>query len=98
KFSQGVQCRFFNSLAVRSSYFSSTKDGSRCMDVRSYDKKNETDFTKKQTLVVASNITMVNDSENIKADIQAGLVKEAIYVGENASLEIKRSVISGFNP
>lgn len=46
KFSQGVQCRFFNSLAVRSSYFSSTKDGSRCMEVRSFEKKSETDFTK----------------------------------------------------
>ncbi|MEP6806757.1 MAG: hypothetical protein ABI892_19675 [Flavobacterium sp.] len=98
KFTQGVQCRFYNSLAVRSSYFSSTKDGSRCMEVKSYEKKSETDFTKKQTLVVATNITMLNDSENIKADIQAGLVKEAVYVAENASLEMKRSVISGFNP
>ncbi|WP_343696125.1 hypothetical protein [Flavobacterium sp.] len=98
KFTQGVQCRFYNSLAVRSSYFSSTKDGSRCMEVKSYEKKSETDFTKKQTLVVASNITMLNDSENINADIQAGLVKEAVYIAENASLEMKRSVISGFNP
>ena len=48
--------------------------------------------------MVATNITMLNDSENIKADIQAGLVKEAIYVAETASLEMKRSVISGFNP
>lgn len=98
KFTQGVQCRLHNSLAVRSSYLSSNKDGSRCLEVASYEKKNETDFTKKQTLVVASNITMLNDSENINADIQAGLVKEAIYVAENASLEMKRSVISGFNP
>ena len=44
KFSQGVQCRFYNSLAVRSSYFSSTKDGSRCMEVKSYEKKSETNF------------------------------------------------------
>jgi hypothetical protein len=98
KFTQGAQCRLFNSLAVRSSYLSSNKDGSRCMEVKSYEKKNETDFTKKSTLVVASNMTMLNDSENIKADIQAGLVKEAIYIGENASVEMKRSVVSGFNP
>ncbi|MWB93755.1 hypothetical protein GON26_05240 [Flavobacterium sp. GA093] len=98
KFTQGVQCRLHNSLAIRSSYLSSNKDGSRCMEVASYEKKNETDFTKKGTLVVASNITMLNDSENIKADIQAGLVKEAVYIAENASLEMKRSVISGFNP
>ena len=98
KFTQGVQCRLYNSLAVRSSYLSSNKDGSRCLEVKSYERKNETDFTKKQTLVVASNITMLNDSENIKADIASGLVKEAVYVAENASVEMKRSVISGFNP
>jgi hypothetical protein len=98
KFTQGAQCRLFNSLAVRSSYLSSNKDGSRCMEVKSYEKKNETDFTKKSTLVVATNVTMLNDSENIKADIQAGLVKEAIYVADNAAVEMKRSVISGFNP
>ncbi|QSW88871.1 MULTISPECIES: hypothetical protein [Flavobacterium] len=98
KFTQGIQCRLFNSLAVRSSYLSSNKDGSRCLEVKSYEKKSETDFTKKGTFVSASNITMLNDSENIKADIQAGLVKEAVYVAENASLELKRSVVSGFNP
>src|SRR6218665_1344709 len=98
KFTQGIQCRLYNSLAVRSSYLSSNKDGSRCLEVKAYEKKNETDFTKKSTFVSASNITMLNDSENIKADIQKGLVKEAVYVAENASLELKRSVVSGFNP
>ncbi|RKR05049.1 hypothetical protein C8C83_4378 [Flavobacterium sp. 90] len=98
KFTQGVQCRLFNSLAVRSSYLSSNKDGSRCVEVKSYEKKNETDFTKKATFVTATNLTMLNDSENIKADIQSGLIKEAIYVAENSSLEMKRSVVSGFNP
>ncbi|MFB9080304.1 hypothetical protein ACFFLS_11575 [Flavobacterium procerum] len=98
KFTQGIQCRLYNSLAVRSSYLSGSKDGSRCLDVKAYEKKNETDFTKKSTLVAAANITMLNESENIKADIQAGLIKEAIYVGENTSLEMKRSVVSGFNP
>ncbi|KVV13500.1 hypothetical protein [Flavobacterium sp. TAB 87] len=98
KFTQGTQCKIFNSLAVRSSYVTSNKDGSRCMEVISYDKKEETDFSKKQTLVTASNITMLNDSQNISADIQSGLVKEAIYIGSDAALEIKRSVVSGFNP
>lgn len=60
--------------------------------------KNDTDFTKKQTFVSAANITLLNDSENINADIQSGLVKEAIYIAESATLEMKRSVISGFNP
>lgn len=98
KFTQGIQCRLYNSLAVRSSYLSSNKDGSRCLEVKAYEKKSETDFTQKSTFVSASNITMMNDSENIKGDIQKGLIKEAVYVAENASLELKRSVVSGFNP
>jgi len=98
KFTQGAQCRLYNSLAVRSSYLSSNKDGSRCLEVKAYEKKSETDFTKKFTYVSASNITMLNDSENIKGDIEKGLIKEAVYIAENASLEMKRSVVSGFNP
>src|SRR5690606_22883131 len=61
KFTQGVQARLYNSLAVRSSYLSSNKDGSRCLEVKGYEKKNETDFTKKFTSVSASNVTLLND-------------------------------------
>jgi hypothetical protein len=68
------------------------------MAVMSYDKRDETDFSKKHTAVNAYNITMLNDSENIALDIQSGLIKEAVYVGNDAILEMKRSVISGFNP
>jgi hypothetical protein len=32
---------------------------------------------------------MLNDSENINIDIQSGLIKEAVYVGNDASIEIK---------
>lgn len=98
KFTQGAQCNITNALAVRSSYLSGNKNGSRCLEINSYDKKEETDFSKKKTSVTAYNITMLNDSENINADIQSGLVKEAVYVGNDVSLEMKRSVISGFNP
>ncbi|HEY4627841.1 MAG TPA: hypothetical protein VIH02_01010 [Flavobacterium sp.] len=97
KFNFGVQCRIDNSLAIRSSYLTSSS-GSRCVDVASYDKKEEVDFTKKQTFVTATNLTLINNSENITTDIQSGLVKEAVYIGENANIEFKRSVISGFNP
>jgi hypothetical protein len=97
KFNFGTQCRIDNSLAIRSSYLTSNL-GSRCIDVASYDKKEEVDFTKKQTSVVATNLTLINNSENINADIQSGLVKEAVYVSQNTSLDLKRTVISGFNP
>ena len=97
KFNYGTQCTIENSLAIRSSYLTSTT-GSRCMNVRSYDKQEEVDFTKKQTLVSARNLTLVNNSENVKVDIESGLIKEGVYVAENASIDFKKSVISGFNP
>jgi hypothetical protein len=97
KFNYGTQCHITNSLAIRSSFLSS-KFGSRCLDVASYDKKEEVDFTKKQTVVVATNLTLVNSSDNINADIESGLIKEAIYIAENSSLECRKTVVSGFNP
>jgi hypothetical protein len=97
RFSQGTQSTLDNSLAIRSSYLTSG-EGSRCMNIASYENKDETDFSKKQTLVTASNITMLNDSENVVADIKSGLIKEAVYIEENASFACSKTVISGFNP
>src|SRR5690606_22461590 len=76
KFNYGANSKLNNSLAVRSPYVSSSY-GSRCLQVSSYNKKEEVDFTKPGTLVAAENITLVTDSDNIKADIDKGLVKEA---------------------
>lgn len=97
-FNYGTQCNIYNSLAVRSSYISSS-DGSRVMHVASYVKdKNEIDFSKKQTLVTATNLTLINASSDLKSEISMGLVKEAIYVAESASLDMSKTVVSGFNP
>ncbi len=97
KFNFGAQCWIDNSLAVRSPYTSSSS-GARCLQVMSYDKKEEVDFSKKGTSVLATNLTLVNDSENLQSDIDKGLVKEAVFIGENALLAMDKSVISGFNP
>ena len=97
KFNYGTQTKLYNALAVRSPYVSS-RDGSRCLQILSYDKKEEVDFTKKATSVMAQNLTLINGSENLEADIEAGLVKEAVFVGQNVSLDLTKSVISGFNP
>lgn len=97
KFNYGAQSQIYNSLAVRSPYVSSS-NGSRCLQILSYDKKEEVDFTKKGTLVVAQNLTLLNNSENLMSDIEAGLVKEAIFIGQNASLDMTKSIVSGFNP
>ena len=97
KFNFGVQCNLNNSLAVRSPYVSNS-EGSRCLNVASYNKKEEIDFSKKATSVVAKNITFLNDSQDLETDIKMGLVKAAVYVGDYASLDMNKSVISGFNP
>ncbi|MEZ4796544.1 MAG: hypothetical protein R2785_05185 [Flavobacteriaceae bacterium] len=97
KFNYGTQSQIYNSLAIRNPYVSNIY-GSRCIQILSYSKKEEVDFTKKGTLVVAQNLTLLNDSNNLSSDINSGLVKEAIYVGQHASLDMNKSVISGFNP
>jgi hypothetical protein len=97
RFTQGTQCKMDNSLAVRHSLFSSSTR-SRCINVVSYDKKEEADFSKNLTNVTALNCTLVNTTESLSADIASGLVKEAIFIGDNTSFSFKRSIISGFNP
>nr|WP_321235013.1 hypothetical protein [uncultured Psychroserpens sp.] len=97
EFNYGAQCWIINSLAVRSPYISGA-DVSRCMSVIAHDLKDEADFTKKQTLVEAENLTLINISNDLNNDIKVGLVNEAIFIGEDASFAIDKSVISGFNP
>ena len=96
-FNYGTQCKLNNSLAVRSPYASSS-EGSRCLEILSYKNEDEVDFSRSLTSVEAKNLTFINDSENLKADIDRGLVTEAIFVGANTSLDMNKSVISGFNP
>ena len=55
-------------------------------------------MTRKGTSLVAQNLTFLNESDNVESDIKLGLVKEAVYVGQNALLDMHKSVISGFNP
>ena len=95
-FTQGAQVNLDNSLAIRNSFVSSA--GSRCIEVDSYERKEDADFSKKMTSVIASNMTMLNDSNNLASDIAAGLIKDAVRVAENCSITVKKSVISGFNP
>ena len=97
KFNFGTSSTIINSLAVRSPY-ASKGEGSICLDIKSYDKKEDFDFSKNQTTVKAQNLTFLNTSKNLKSDIKMDLIKEAVYVGNNASFDMNNSVISGFNP
>lgn len=98
KFNFGANAKLDNSLAVRSPYLTSGTKSSSCIEVSSYDKKEEFDSQKKESVVLANNITMVNDSENLDEDVKSGLVKEGVFVDANASLILRKSVISGFSP
>src|SRR5690606_24956920 len=88
EFNLGTQCNISNSLAIRSPYVSGS-DGSRTMYIASYDKKDEVDFSKKGTFVNAENLTLINVSDNLASDIKVGLVKEALYISEDASLDMR---------
>ncbi|AUS06169.1 hypothetical protein [Pseudotamlana carrageenivorans] len=97
KFNYGVQGELINSLAVRSPYVSSSS-GAKSLEVVAYSERQEVDFSKPSTVVKAQNITVLNSSKDLREDIRMGLVKEGVYVGEHASLDMNKSVISGFNP
>ena len=90
-FTQGVQCNISNSLAVRYPY-SSDVSTSRCFEIDTFDKPDMNDYAKKQTSVVATNMTLINNEENTE-----GLIKEAIYVSEKSYFSLKESVVSGFS-
>lgn len=96
-FDAGTQVTIQNSLAVRSPYDSASK-GAASIHATSTGTQGEENYEKVQTSVNASNLTLLNYSQNLKSDIEVGLVHEAIYVDVNTSFSIDKSVISGFNP
>ncbi|MFE3869078.1 hypothetical protein ACFX5E_13495 [Flavobacterium sp. LS2P90] len=89
-YTQGVQCNISNSLAIRHP-FSSDISGSRCFEIDSYDKPENTDFSKKLSKITANNITLINMEES-----NQGLVREAIYVKDKSYFSLNNSVVSGF--
>ncbi len=97
KFDFGSQVAISNSLAVRSPY-DSASIGAASLYATSQSNTTEADFAKSPTAVVATNLTLLNMSDNLKNAIEVGLVHEAIYVDSNTSLTMDKSVISGFNP
>jgi len=89
-FTQGAQINLSSSIAIRNPY-SSDASRSRCFEIDTYDNKETADLSKPITHVKATKVVFVNIEQN-----DQGLVKEAIYISDNAKLELKNSVISGF--
>lgn len=90
-FTQGVQATISNSLALRNPYISSPTI-SRCLEIENYIVRENTDYSKPNTNIYASNITLINTETK-----DTGLVKEAIYITEGCALTFLNSVIHGFN-
>lgn len=90
-FTQGAQINISNSIAIRHP-FSSDISGSRCFEVDSYDKIENTDI-KRLTKINATNITLVNLEEN-----NQGLVRESIHLKGDTYFTLTNSIISGFSP
>ncbi|VXB10668.1 conserved exported hypothetical protein [Flavobacterium sp. 9AF] len=89
-FTQGVQADFTNSIALRHP-FSSSNAKPRCMEVKSYNDIDKYDPQRSKTNVKATNITLVNIEDN-----NQGLIKEAVYVSNEANLNLSNSVVYGF--
>ncbi|WP_310556539.1 hypothetical protein [Flavobacterium sp.] len=90
-FTEGTQATISNSLALRNPYNSDTAI-SRSFEIGNYSKKENTDFSKKATSVIANNVTLVNTEENA-----SGLVKEAIYITEGCALKLTNSLVYGYS-
>ena len=91
-FTQGTQCFINNSIAMRYPYVSSDVSVSRAIEVDSYDKAENMDFSRKLTNVVAINVVLSNNEEDTM-----GLVKEAISVNDKSTLTFDRGIITGFS-
>ncbi len=96
-FNFGSKNQLSKALAIRFPYTSNSR-GARCLDIKSYDKKENVDFSKEGTSLVAENLELINYSKDLEFDIQAGLIKEGIYVGHNALVSMNKSIISAFKP
>lgn len=89
-FTQGVQADIKNSIAIRYP-FTSDASRSRCFEIDTYDNTETADLAKDITKINATNMVFINYESN-----NQGLIKEAIYISNNAKINLNNSIISGF--
>ncbi|NJM79605.1 MAG: hypothetical protein HC854_08330, partial [Flavobacterium sp.] len=90
-FTQGVQANFSNSIAIRHPYSNALDQQSRCMEIKAYNSIERYDGQVNKTNVNATNLTLVNTEDN-----NQGLIKEAIFISNEATLNFNNSVVYGF--
>ena len=89
-FTEGVQCVINNSLAIRSSFISSP-EGSRSLEIESYESAADADLSKKPTYVEANYMTFINDNNEVQS-----ISNETVFIKERSILSLKNSIISGY--
>jgi hypothetical protein len=95
-FTQGAQCVMNNGLAIRNAFATSSSENARCVNLKSYDKKEMTDFSKKMSNITLENFTLLNENDGDASAI--GIIREAVYVNSDSNFTMKNSVINGFTP
>jgi hypothetical protein len=89
-FTEGVQCVINNCLAIRSSFISSP-EGSRSLEIESYESAVDADLSKKPTYVEANYMTFINDNNEVQS-----VTNEAVFIKERSILSLKNSIITGY--
>ena len=89
-FTEGAQCTIANGLAVRYPYITDPLR-SRCLEIESYKKIALFDPTKKKTKIELKNVTFLENEVDDK-----GLIKEAIFLHEDAYLNLENVLVTGF--
>ncbi len=93
EFTQGTNCELDNGLIIRYAFFSANT-GFRAINVKQFENKDLTDFSKPNTNVVINNFSIVNESEGQSGT--NGLVREAIFINKDCDFSINKTIITGF--
>jgi hypothetical protein len=95
-FTQGVQTTMSNGLAIRNAFATSSSENARCINLKSYEKKEMTDFTKKMSSANLENFTLLNENDGDASAV--GIIRESVYINADSNISMKNSVINGFTP
>lgn len=90
---QGVNSDLSNGLVIRYAFFSASTSF-RAVNIKQYENKDLTDFSKPQTNVVLTNFSLINESDG--EAVTKGLIKEAIFINQGCSFSLNKTIISGF--
>ena len=90
---QGVNTDLTNGLVIRYAFFSDNTSF-RAVNIKQFENKDFTDFSKPQTNVVLTNFSLINESDG--EAVTKGLIKEAIFINQGCSFSLNKTIISGF--